>query len=94
MDFFNRKKVARLQTIVKELEVDKEMMKYKIQQLDKMVCALWDINDYHEKVIKSIPSVKRCMECANFKADKKGFPICDCGNTIFEITNNCPYTPK
>jgi len=94
MGLFDYKKIKALREEVNELIADRSMLMDKIQHLSREVHDLWAVNDYHEKVIKSIPSVKHCMSCANFKADKKGFPVCDCGNTIFEINNNCPYTPR
>ena len=94
MDFFNRKKIAKLEKAYGILLTDSIALFESVQGLRKEVQNLWAVNDYHEKILKSIPSVKRCMECANFKADKKGSPICDCGNTVFEINNNCPYTPR
>lgn len=94
MDFFNRKKIAELQRGIGILLTDRITLFESVQRLSKEVQDLWATNDYHEKVLKSIPQVKRCMGCSNFKIDKKGFPICDCGNDIFTTTDNCQYSPK
>ena len=95
MDLFNRKKIKELQQQINMLKQDKLLLLGAIQTYKNDIDGLWCTVNTNAKFIYSIPQIKKCTSCANFKTDKKQFPICDlCSKNIFEVTTECQYTPR
>lgn len=95
MGFFGTKKMEQLRKDVNQLNLDSAEHLKSTLILKSEIDNLWIVVNSQAKFIDSIPQVKRCKGCANFKTDKKQFPICDlCSKNIFEVTTECQYTPQ
>ena len=96
MDLFNRKKVKELQTKVERLQAENIGLSEAVKKLENNLDGAWCAIDAIAKFVYSIPQIKKCTSCTNFKTDKKQFPICDlCSKNIFEVTEaECQYNPR